>query len=312
MPPIISVIIPAYNAEKTIFETIESVLQQTFSDFEIIVIDDGSTDRTLETVNFFQDHRIKCFSFQNGGLPVARNRGINLAKGEFLAFLDADDLWTSRKLEKQLNALKENPDSALAYSWVHFKFDQDDHSYSDCSCSFHGNVYADLLVRNFLHNGSNPLVRKHVINEVGKFDQSLRSCEDWDFYIRVAAKYNFELVRDVQIIYRQSSESMSSKIDTMEEYLLIVINKLFKTAPLEYQPLKKQSLAWAYCYVTQQHLRNQKDWNSINKSFQKLFKAIRLQPLFLFKGYTKTLMLWLAKAYIKMFSYYLLGRKASK
>ncbi|MBD0347380.1 MAG: glycosyltransferase family 2 protein, partial [Coleofasciculus sp. Co-bin14] len=89
MSPSISVIIPAYNVERTILETIESVQQQTLSDFELIVINDGSTDRTLELLNTVKDPRLKVFSYTNGGLPTARNRGISHATGEFIAFLDA-------------------------------------------------------------------------------------------------------------------------------------------------------------------------------------------------------------------------------
>lgn len=230
----ISVIIPAYNAERTILETIKSVQQQTFSDFEIIVINDGSTDRTVELIQSIKDERVKIFSYQNGGLPVARNRGITHAGGEFIAFLDADDMWTPDKLELQLKALQQHPEAGVAYSWTYFKFEEEEHSYADNSSSFEGNVYADLLVRNFLHNGSNPLVCRRAIESVGFFDPTLKSCEDWDFYLRLAARWSFVLVSKPQIIYRQSSTSMASKIDVMEKYLLIVIDRAFQTAPLNF------------------------------------------------------------------------------
>ncbi len=94
--PTISVVIPAYNAEKTILETIESAFQQTFTDFELIVIDDGSSDDTAELVNTIADDRLQLFSYENGSASVARNRGIAHASGAFIAFLDADNLWTPR------------------------------------------------------------------------------------------------------------------------------------------------------------------------------------------------------------------------
>jgi len=109
--PLISVI-PAYNAEHTILKT--PVCSRTnFSNFELIVINDGSTDRTLEILNRIVDTRLKIFSYENGGLPVARNRGIIHATGEFIAFIDADDLWTSDKLELQLAALQSRSRSCL-------------------------------------------------------------------------------------------------------------------------------------------------------------------------------------------------------
>ncbi|MGA9380619.1 MAG: glycosyltransferase family A protein, partial [Phormidium sp.] len=131
--PLISVIIPAFNSEKTIRETIESVLHQTFSDFELIVINDGSTDAILEIVTSIKDPRIKVFSYPNTGVAASRNRGFSHSCGEFIAFLDADDLWTADKLEAQLKALQENPQAAVAYSWM----DNIDESGKFFSSSFH-------------------------------------------------------------------------------------------------------------------------------------------------------------------------------
>src|SRR4028119_270042 len=122
--PTISVIVSAYNAEQTILETITSVLNQTFSNFELLVINDGSTDRTLELLSTVKDPRLKIFSYPNGGVSVARNRGITQASGEFIAVLDADDLWTVDKLELQLAALQEHPEAGLAYSWAYYMDEQ--------------------------------------------------------------------------------------------------------------------------------------------------------------------------------------------
>jgi glycosyltransferase involved in cell wall biosynthesis len=118
--PTISVIIPTYNAERTVLKTVESVQKQTFSDIEIIIINDGSTDRTLELVQSIKDQRLKIFSYENGGLPVARNRGISQATGEFISFVDADDLWTPDKLELQLTALQQHPEAGADYSWTSY------------------------------------------------------------------------------------------------------------------------------------------------------------------------------------------------
>ncbi|WP_329607065.1 glycosyltransferase family A protein [Planktothrix agardhii] len=102
--PLISVIIPAYNAEKTIQETIYSVLKQTWQDFELIVINDGSQDATLEVLSSIQDPRLRILSYSNAGLASSRNRGITEATGEYISFMDADDLWTPDKLEAQFQA----------------------------------------------------------------------------------------------------------------------------------------------------------------------------------------------------------------
>ncbi len=120
--PKISIITPAYNAERTILETIESVQNQTFSNFELIVINDGSKDRTLDLLQTIKDERLKIFSYENGGVAIARNRGLSHATGDFIAFIDADDLWTPDKLELQLAALQKHPEAGVAYSWTYFMF----------------------------------------------------------------------------------------------------------------------------------------------------------------------------------------------
>src|SRR5574338_867068 len=118
--PTISVILPVYNGEKTIQETIESVLQQTFEDFELIIINDGSQDATLHQVSTLSDARIKVFSYPNAGVSASRNRGIAQAEGEYIAFIDADDLWTPDKLGAQFKTLQTNPQVAVAYSWTNW------------------------------------------------------------------------------------------------------------------------------------------------------------------------------------------------
>ena len=296
--PTISVIIPAYNAEHTIQETVQSVSKQTFSDSEIIVIDDGSSDRTLDVVREIADPRLKCFSYANGGSAVARNRGISHATGEFIAFLDADDMWTPDKLELQLEALQRHPEAGVAYSWTYFLYKNEHQSYADTSSCYEGDVYAQLLIRNFLHNGSNPLIRKEAIDTIGLFHTDIISCEDWDFYIRLASIYPFALVRKPQVIYRQSSGTKSSKIDIVEESMQAVIHRAFKAAPPEYKHLKSQSLAWSYKYLAQLYLRNQSDLERLKLATGNIFKAVYVQPSVLLEGYTQGLIRHLIKQWI--------------
>ncbi|ABA20467.1 Glycosyl transferase, family 2 [Trichormus variabilis ATCC 29413] len=298
--PTISVIIPAYNAERTILATISSVQQQTFSDFELIIINDGSTDRTLELIQNIQDERLKIFSYENGGLPVARNRGISLASGEFIAFLDADDLWTPDKLELQLAALQQNPEAGVAYSWTYFMDEQGKSSIPGVSLFFEGDVQANLLVNNFLASGSNPLVRKQAIESVGDFDSNYKACEDWDYWLRLSADWNFVVVRKHQIFYRQSATSMSStKVKNMEDNGLLVIEKTFQSVKPELQYLKNQSLAWIYQYSTQQYLKqNINNIEAVRHAREKLWQAIRLHPPILLANYAQDLIIWLIKKWI--------------
>jgi len=248
--PTISVIIPVFNGEITIKETIKSVLNQTFQNFEIIVINDGSQDKTLDIIESFNYPTIKVFSYTNRGPAVSRNRGLDHASGEFITFLDADDLWTPDKLEAQLNALHANPQAAVAYSWTDYinKFGQ--FLYPDERIAETGDVYAKLLVNNFLHNGSNPLIRRQALQEIGYFDESLWGSEDWDMWLRLAARYPFTVVPYPHNLYRISEYSVSSNIETQAKECLKVIEKAFAQAPDSLQHLKKQSIAKLYQYLT--------------------------------------------------------------
>jgi GT2 family glycosyltransferase len=279
--PTISVVVPAYNGERTILETIKSIQQQTFSDFELIVINDGSTDRTLEPLATVEDPRLKVFSYENGGLPVARNRGIARSTGEFITFIDADDLWTPDKLELQLAALQQHPEAGVAYSWTLVMDEKGEGFYPGKSVSFEGNVYPQLLLSNFIASGSNVMLRREAIASVGEFDPTLRSCEDWDYWLRVAARWSFVVVPKHQILYRQSSGAMSSKVEVMEKNLLIVHERAFQAAPPELQFLKNHGLANIYLFVTQLCLTHVSSATGAQQAREKLQKAIRLRPQFL-------------------------------
>lgn len=242
----ISIIIPVFNGGQTIRETIESVLNQTFSDFELIVINDGSQDTTLEIVQAFSDPRLKIYSYQNAGLAISRNRGIAKATGEYIAFIDADDLWTPNKLKDQHQVLQENPSAAVAYSWTNCIDERSRFLRRGYYMSFRGDVYRYLLLANFLENGSNPLIRHHALEAVGGFDESLKSSEDWELYLRLAAHHHFAVVSSPQILYRVSPGSMSTHTIKMEAETIKVIDCVFKQAPESLQRLKRYSLSNLY------------------------------------------------------------------
>ncbi len=294
--PLISVIIPAYNAERTILETIASVQQQTFSNFELIVINDGSKDRTLELLHNIADERLKIFSYENGGLPVARNRGISHATGEFIAFLDADDLWTPDKLEAQLEALQQQKEAGVAYSWTYFMDNQGKTLSPGEHIFLEGNVYADLLVNNFVASGSNPLIRKQAIESIGGFDSAFPHCADWEYWLRLAACWHFVVVTKHQILYRQSSGGMSSKIDGIEKQQIIMIEKVYRAVPQKLQYLKNHSLAWIYRYCAEKYLQySTNNISDVNQAGQKLWRAICLQPKIILERYTQALIKWFIK-----------------
>ncbi|MBE9039697.1 glycosyltransferase [Oscillatoriales cyanobacterium LEGE 11467] len=253
--PTVSVILPVYNGEKTIRSTLESVLHQTFTDFELLIINDGSIDGTVDAIESFDDSRIQVFSYENAGLSASRNRGISRATGEYLAFIDADDLWTADKLEAQFQALQDNPDAAVAYSWTDYINEAGDYIYSGSHLTVNGDALPHLLLLCFLENGSNPLIRRDALLEVGDFDETLPAAEDWDMYFRLAAKYQFACVPRPQILYRITASSMSADILQQEAACLKVLDRAFDRATQELQYLQKPSYANLYKYLTPKALQ---------------------------------------------------------
>ncbi len=248
--PTISVIIPTYNSEKTIQRTIESVLNQSFTDFELIVINDGSQDLTLDIISRFNDPRIKVFSYPHAGGNVSRNRGIQAAIGEFVSFLDADDIWTPDKLAKQFQALQAETTAKVAYSWTDHIDENGDFLSSGMHITANGDVYQQLFMANFLENGSNPLIYREALIELDGFDESLNASQDWDMWLRLAQKFNFVAVPSVQILYRISANSVSSNLLRLEKSCLFVLEKAYQARPSIGKHTWSISLANFYKYLT--------------------------------------------------------------
>lgn len=273
--PLISVIIPVYNGKQTIKATIKSVLNQSFANLELIVINDGSQDSSLEVISNIKDPRLKVFSYENSGVAISRNRGIKLSSGEFIAFLDADDLWTSDKLEAQLKALQVNPQAAVAFSWVDYINEFGDFLHTGNHVTINGNAYKQMLVENVLENGSNPLVRRGALDKVGGFNQSLTPAEDWDMWLRLAASYDFVTVPYPQILYRTLSNSGSSNVLKMEKVASQLIEQAFNSAPLSLQYLKKKALAVSYHYLTRKSLESGYRSENAVTAMRFFYKTIR-------------------------------------
>ncbi|HEY9644835.1 MAG TPA: glycosyltransferase [Chroococcidiopsis sp.] len=255
--PLVSVVIPVYNGENTIRETIQSVLGQTFSDFELLIINDGSTDSTLEILSAIADPRLQVHSYPNAGLAASRNRGIAIATGELISFIDADDLWTADKLEAQVNALAQHPNSAIAYSWTNCIDDNGKFLRQGSHVSANGHVYAQLLTNNFVDSGSNVLVRRAAFDKTGGFDPTLKAAEDWDMWFRLAAHYEFVAVPKPQVLYRVSTRSMSTNVIRQETESLKVLQRAFAHSPEPMHHLAKLSFGILYRYLATKALEGQ-------------------------------------------------------
>ena len=245
----VSVVIPTYNAMAYLPETMANVLNQTYTDFEVLVINDGSTDNTQEWVAQIDDPRIRLISQTNLGLAGARNTGIKEAQGEYLAFLDADDLWESTKLAQQVRALDDYPEVGLVYTWVAYIDEQGNSTgkiVNNANNQSEGNVWQKLTKSNFVECGSVAMVRRECFAKCGVFDCNLGSfVEDWDMWLRIARIYPFKVIKQPLVDYRQVASSASRNWSAMAQSYQLVIEKAFATATWEDLPLRNRSYGTA-------------------------------------------------------------------
>jgi len=221
--PVVSVIIPAYNASRWIGMTLDSVLAQTISDFEVIVIDDGSTDESPAIIGEFvnRDPRIRLLRIPNSGVGAARNAGIAAASGEFIAPLDADDTWEPEKLEKQVRCLREaGEDAAMVYCGSRFIDEEGGFLMDYPPYDVQGDVRGPLILRNFIGNASVPVFRASALRQTGLYltreeQRGSQGCEDWDLCIRLAEKWRVVRVPEILANYRLIRGCMTAGTSTM-------------------------------------------------------------------------------------------------
>lgn len=207
--PNVSVIIPTYQRSHLVSQAIESVLAQTYTDYEIIVVNDGSTDNTKEVLAGFGD-RITVIHQVNKGLSATRNTAIMAAQGKYIAFLDDDDIWLPDKLEKQIACLELQPNIGLVYSDIFYFNDQGllPHTYLQRYPAPPVQDNWVLFVRNLIPTPSAVVMRRECFDEVGLFDETLKSCEDYDLWLRLTEKWPIHLLNEPLIRYRRSADSM--------------------------------------------------------------------------------------------------------
>jgi glycosyltransferase involved in cell wall biosynthesis len=215
-PPKVSVIIPTYNRAGTLSECVESVLGQTFQDYELIVVDDGSTDDTREALERYRD-KLHYIYQENQGPSRSRNRGISEARGELIAFLDSDDVWTPDKLEKTVPALEGDADAGIIFTNVIFQGPGGEIVRVTEYGGLTQGQLRDMMMERTLIVTSSAVVRRRVFEEIGVFDETLTYAEDWDMFYRIVRKYPAKIVRDKLTIYRFSKNSMLANHEKREK-----------------------------------------------------------------------------------------------
>jgi len=226
--PLVSVVIPTYNRAGLLSRAVESVLNQTYPNFELIVMDDCSTDGTESVVKGFQDYRIRYIRHKkNQGAPIARNNGIKAAKGEYIAFQDSDDEWLPTKLEKEVNAFNSAPsDLGVVYTsfWL---VDNDKKTLVPSSHvkQTEGKIHDVLLEMNFV-SLSSAIVKNECFTKVGMFENIPRF-QDWELWLRISKHYRFKHLREPLVkVYRQS-DSISRNTDFLISARKYILSKYY-------------------------------------------------------------------------------------
>jgi glycosyltransferase involved in cell wall biosynthesis len=245
----VSVVIPAYNAERTIRETLVSVLRQTMADFEVIVVDDGSTDATAEVAASLADPRLRVLRQHNTGHAGARNSGIEAASGKYVAIVDADDLWLPRKLETQLGFLSSNPNvRALHSGAVHV--DDSLRPLFIGRCPDGKNTLLDVLIFRGLPGIMCTLIAERaLLDEIGRFDASLIILQDWDLAIRMARRGELHSISEPLALYRVHSTNQSRQLELHIEPGERILASLFQDPDLPADIEESRSYVYAYFYA---------------------------------------------------------------
>lgn len=241
--PKVSVVIPAYNAMAYLPETVRSVLSQTFTDFEVLIINDGSSDKIVEWASGLVDSRVKLISQENQGTCGARNTGIAHARGEYIALLDADDLWEQTKLEKQIRFLEDNPEVGLVYTWTVLVDTQGKPTGRMSTFQAEGDVWKQIVVCQFL-TCSSVVVRRCCFKTVGVFDRNLLFSEDWDMWIRIASHYSFAAIKQPLVRYRLHSNNKCKDWQGLLQDAHTIIERAFHFAPSELLYLRNRSYGY--------------------------------------------------------------------
>jgi glycosyltransferase involved in cell wall biosynthesis len=273
--PKVSIILPTYNRAYLIGRAIQSILNQTYQDFEIIIIDDGSKDDTEKIIRGFKekDNRIKYISFDaNKGAAAARNAGIKMSKGEYITFQDSDDEWVIDKLEKQMKVIETSSENIVVYCGF-WRIDGDEKIYiPDINIlNREGNINKELLKGNFVGTPSILLPKKNL-EKVGMFDENLSRLQDWDLAIRLSKYYNFKLIDEPLYISYVLSDSISANYEALIIAMQIILAKYQDEIYKDHKIIK----AWSIKFnsIAKYLLNN----NDIKKAKQLYWRAIKLYP----------------------------------
>ena len=268
---------PVHNGAAFISKAIGSVLTQTFRDFDLLVIDDGSTDETASVVNSFQDSRLRYFYQKNRGPSAARNMGIAHSAAAWIAFLDADDYWLPEKLAAQLSVARATPDAGMIYCSAQVCTVD-----GDVLWTYHARVEGrpldQLLVGNCISgSASSAILRRDVLDEIGYFDEGLPLGEDWDLWLRAARATDFAKVDDPLVCIVSRPGSIGKQADQIRDVSIAVADRAFATYAADRRHLRRRML-WQIHYFAAVTHQEQEAFTAARRD---LVKSILYRPTYI-------------------------------
>jgi glycosyltransferase involved in cell wall biosynthesis len=302
--PKVSVIIPVYNRERFIAQALDSVLAQTYGNFEIVIVNDGSTDGSEDKIQpYWRYGNVKYHYQQNCGVSAARNAAIRMSSGELIAFLDSDDLWLPDKLAKQVEFMSDHPDVSLVHSnrgYVDINGKRKEVSIPQTSGSC---CFKELFLRNGIMS-STVVVTRRCLDVTGLFNCDLPGCEDYELWLRIARQSTIGYVKDVLALYRFHDSNMSRDKEMMARRELETIESIVNMFPEVCQILGmrqvKNRKAGLHANLGGWYMWNAHDFSAARRHF---YKAIQLRP---FQASSYWLFLWcrLTPSQRKLFDWY--------
>jgi glycosyltransferase involved in cell wall biosynthesis len=281
--PLVTILIPAYNAGQYISSTLDSAIAQTYKNLEILVIDDGSCDNTSEIVCRYaqKNKQIRLIQQKNSGVAAARNQGIYEARGEFIAPIDADDIWHPQALSKLICEFEKcDFDTGVVYTWSIDIDEVDQPTGGFHAAMVNGDIHKTLICHNFIGNASSTLIRKSYLEQVSGYGTYLKAddaqgCEDWDLYLRLAEICNFRVVPEFLVGYRKSNSSMSGNLHRMAKSHQMMLNQVELRCPEIPKYLYRLSSSSFYLYLARQSY----DSSNPKQALSWLLKAIKFDPI---------------------------------
>ncbi len=248
---VVSVVMPVFNVAPFVKLAVESVLNQTLRELELVVVDDGSTDGTIDALQSVRDHRLRIVRQDNAGSSAARNAGVQITKAPYIAFIDGDDLWVPKKLAMHMEFLKRHPEVDLSFSHSSI-IDENGGSTGRFSRPVRGCIsFRELLVENVISNGSAVVMRREAFNLAGHFDVNLPSAVDHDLWLRVALARpgNIHCIPQVLTFYRMRNGQITKDWQRMEKSWYILIEKMRRLAPSDVSAVEMLARSSLYRYL---------------------------------------------------------------